>query len=275
MRHISSMSTRRRLVAVLAVVGILAVGGAAWAYFTSSGSGTGAGATGSLGSPAPVTGSPSGSTVAVSWATVTDPGSGNFGYYVTRAPYPSGATVPVCSSSATSLLSGTTCNDTSVPSGNYTYTVTVVYNSWTHSAASGEVTVANIAPSASAPGVSATTHYGTNPYWVNSENVTLMDSPNTNGGSAIAKVTYYYCLTSQGSCTNASTANWTQIASSTTTGTWTYTWTSASLPADGTYYLMATATNADPQTSVPSSSTEVGVDTTPPSVSTPSVNGFS
>jgi hypothetical protein len=42
------MSTRRRLVSVLAVVGVLAVGGAAWAYFTSHGSGTGHGSTGSM-----------------------------------------------------------------------------------------------------------------------------------------------------------------------------------------------------------------------------------
>ena len=142
-----------------------------------------------------------------------------------------------------------------MPSGNYTYTVTVVFNSWTTSATSSEVTVANVAPSASAPGVGATARYGTNEYWVNHENVTLTDSPNTNGGSAIPKVTYCFCLTSQSSCTNASTANWTQIAASTTAGTWTYTWTNTSLAADGTYYLMATATNADPLTSTPSSST--------------------
>ena len=40
--------TTGRLVAVLAVVGVLAVGGAAWAYFTSSGSGTGHASTGTM-----------------------------------------------------------------------------------------------------------------------------------------------------------------------------------------------------------------------------------
>ena len=39
---------RGRLVAVLAVVGVLAVGGAAWAYFTSSGSGSGSASTGTM-----------------------------------------------------------------------------------------------------------------------------------------------------------------------------------------------------------------------------------
>jgi hypothetical protein len=48
MRHAPSMSARRRLVAVLAVVGVLAVGGAAFAYFTSSGSGTGGATTGTM-----------------------------------------------------------------------------------------------------------------------------------------------------------------------------------------------------------------------------------
>jgi hypothetical protein len=41
-------SIRGRLVAVLAVVGVLAVGGVAWAYFTSSGSGSGHASTGTM-----------------------------------------------------------------------------------------------------------------------------------------------------------------------------------------------------------------------------------
>lgn len=42
------LSIRGRLIAVLAVVGVLAVGGAAGAYFTSSGSGSGHGTTGTM-----------------------------------------------------------------------------------------------------------------------------------------------------------------------------------------------------------------------------------
>jgi hypothetical protein len=48
MRIAPGMSTRRRLIAVLAVVGVLAVGGAAWAYFTSHGSGSGHASTGTM-----------------------------------------------------------------------------------------------------------------------------------------------------------------------------------------------------------------------------------
>jgi len=42
------MRRRRRLVSVLAIVGVLAVGAAAWAYFTSSGSGSAHASTGSM-----------------------------------------------------------------------------------------------------------------------------------------------------------------------------------------------------------------------------------
>jgi hypothetical protein len=255
------MSTRRRLVAVLAVVGVLAVGGAAWAYFTSSGSGTGAANVGTLAAPTHVTGTPTGSTVAVSWTGVTDPGSGTFGYYVTRTPYPSGTTVNVCGSSPTALLSGTSCNDTSVPSGNYTYTVTSVYNSWTNSASSSEVTVVSTPPSASAPGVSAIVNYGTNPYWVNKENVTLTDTPSTNGGSAIASVSYYDCATAVAPCTSS---NWTPIGSGSVGPNWSSTWNGTSLPADGTYDVVAIATNSGSISSTTSSATEAGIDTTAP-----------
>ncbi len=48
MRHAPSMSSRRRLITILAAVGVLAVGAAAWAYFTSHGSGSGHGSTGTM-----------------------------------------------------------------------------------------------------------------------------------------------------------------------------------------------------------------------------------
>ena len=199
-------------VAVAVTVGALAIVGGAWAYFTSSGSGTGAASVGSLSAPTNVTGTQSGSTVAVSWTGVTDPGPGTFGYYVTRTPVPSGATVNVCSSSPTSLLPATptTCNDSSVPTGTYTYTVTAVYNSFSASG-SGQVTVAG-PPTASVPGISAATTYSTNPVWVNKEDVTLTDSPSANGGPAVTSVSYYYCAVSAAPCTNS---NWTSIGTTT------------------------------------------------------------
>ena len=106
---------------------------------------------------------------------------------------------------------------------------------------------------------------------MNSENVTLGDTPSTNGGPAVASVTYYYCLTSH-PCTSS---NWTSIGTSSGGGTWSVIWTNTNLPADGTYDVVAAATNASSMASATSSATEVGIDTTPPTVSTPSVNGFS
>jgi hypothetical protein len=48
MRRPQILSRRRRLVSVLAAVGVLAVGAAAWAYFTSSGSGSAHASTASM-----------------------------------------------------------------------------------------------------------------------------------------------------------------------------------------------------------------------------------
>ena len=133
------------------------------------------------------------------------------------------------------------------------------------------------APIASAPVANATISYSTAPTWFDKEPVTLTDSPSVNGGTPVASVTYFYCLKSNVLCTNTSIANWTSIGTSTASGSnWTLTWASASLPPDGTYNLMATATNSSSVTSGPSStSTQIGIDTTPPTVSTPSVNGVS
>ena len=114
--------------------------------------------------------------------------------------------------------------------------------------------------------------YGSNPVWVNSENVTFTDNPSPNGGSAVASVAYYYCPASNAPC---SSANWTPIGTATSGGTWSVTLPSTSLPADQTYDVVATATNMAPITSSVSVATGVGVDTTPPTVATPSVNGIS
>jgi hypothetical protein len=48
MRHRRNTSVRRGFVAVVLVVGVVALGGAAWAYFSTSSSGSGHGASGSM-----------------------------------------------------------------------------------------------------------------------------------------------------------------------------------------------------------------------------------
>ena len=149
-------ASRFLTLAMFACGGVLAVG-LAWAYWTGSGTGTASGDVTSITAPGSVTAAatPGSPTVPVSWAATTGPGGGAIdGYYVSRmlGSTPS----PACGTSSASLLGpGTTsCNDTSVPSGTYTYTVTAVFHSWTAvSAASAAVTVNALANFAvSAPG---------------------------------------------------------------------------------------------------------------------------
>jgi hypothetical protein len=150
--------TRRRLVkAGLTVIALLAVVVSAWAYWTTQGSGSAAATAGTLGAPTNVAASATGSTVSVSWTGSTlSNGTPAQGYFVTRTNISTSATSAACGSSASSLVSGTSCSDTSVPNGNYTYKVTAVYHTWTaESAASGNVTVAAVTLdhfSVSAPG---------------------------------------------------------------------------------------------------------------------------
>jgi len=127
------------------------------------------------------------------------------------------------------------------------------------------------APSPSAPVPSATTHYSTSPYWVNAETVGLTDTVTYSGAGTVSSVSYYYCSTS--SCT---ASNGTFIGTSTTGSSWSVNWTiTSNVPTnDGVYYVVAVATDSLNNVGT-SSTTEIGIDRTPPTVSTPSVNGYS
>lgn len=180
----------------------------------------------------------------------------------------------------TNTVTASTYNSTS---GAFTYTFASTnfgtqYGSYTVSASvsdelgnsgSGSVgfTYDNSVPIASAPSVSATVTYGTNPVWVNHETVTLTNSPSDPGGSGAASVAYYYCP-GTGSCTSA---NWASIGSSSAGGSWSVAVSDASL-ADGTYEIVAVATGDNGNTSAVSSSTPVGVDSMAPTVSAPTVS---
>ena len=125
-------------------------------------------------------------------------------------------------------------------------------------------------PSPAPPGVSATTNYtdSNGVYWVNAETVNLTDVV-TPGAGTVSTVAYYYCTTS--SCT---ASNGTFIADG-SGGSWSYSWSASNLPgSDGTYYVIAVATDSLSNVGT-SSATEIGIDRTPPTVSTPSVNGQS
>ena len=130
--HPSRAALGGRIAAVvLMVLGLLGLGSSAWAYWTSSGVGTGAATTATLNAPGtPVITHTSGTqSVGVSWAA---PSGGVLpeGYYVTRVSQPGGVQVHVCGS-PTVLVVPTSCVDNPVPAGSFHYLVTAVYRSWT------------------------------------------------------------------------------------------------------------------------------------------------
>jgi hypothetical protein len=141
LRHRRATGRRLPVAAALLVSGVLALLGSipASAYWQSVGSGVGMVGTGTLAAPTNVTASASGTTVTVRWTASTGSVAAT-GYLLTRTS--GGAAVPVCGTSTGTLVTDTSCTDTAVPVGTYTYTVTAVYRSWTAvSAASGSVTV--------------------------------------------------------------------------------------------------------------------------------------
>ncbi len=135
----------RKRAAATALVALLVLAVGAFAFWSASGSGTASGSVGSLNAPsgASAASTAGSSTVAVSWTSSSLSNGGSpTGYYVRRW---SGATPTIAGGtcgSPTSPVNQTSCNDTSVADGIYTYTIVAVYHSWTaESAHSSSVTV--------------------------------------------------------------------------------------------------------------------------------------
>jgi hypothetical protein len=127
-------------------------------------------------------------------------------------------------------------------------------------------------PTAPAPGATAAVTFGTSPLFVNHEVVTLTDAA-TDAHSGVSSVSYYYCTGASGSCTSA---NWTAIGSSTTSaGNFSATTNAFVSSPDGPYQIVAIAVDNVGNSTGPSAATPVTVDTTPPTVSRPTVNGNS
>ena len=129
----------RAFAALLAFV-VLLPATPADAHWAAAGWATGSAATGTLAAPTGVTvpqfSLPS---VAVSW-TASAGSPTPTGYYVTRTS--GGTTTAACASSAAALLATTSCTDTAVPAGTYTYRVVAAWRSWTATAvAASDVTV--------------------------------------------------------------------------------------------------------------------------------------
>jgi hypothetical protein len=142
-RRVARRMTSRTSIVIAVVVAIVAATtGLAFAYWSTSGSGTATASTGTLHEPTSVSAaSTAGSgTAVVSWTASAGPLAPD-GYYVARTNA-SHVTSAACNTNSTTLNAGTTCNDTSLAAGSYTYVVTAVYRSWTAtSAASTAVTV--------------------------------------------------------------------------------------------------------------------------------------
>ncbi len=109
------------------------------AYLTGSGGSAHApGTVGSLAAPTITAASAGAGTVALTWTPVSAPAGAAVTYYVTRA----GGTVGGnCPSSAATATSSTSCTDSGLTKGSYSYTVTAIWQSWSTTSASTPVTV--------------------------------------------------------------------------------------------------------------------------------------
>ncbi|RNM17305.1 beta strand repeat-containing protein [Nocardioides pocheonensis] len=134
---------RRTSVALAVVTGFVALTtGIAFAFWSSTGTGTATASTGTLSAPTGTTASTTAGSgaVSVSWNAPTT-GVAPSGYTVSRVL--GGSSVSVCGT-GTILVTGTSCSDTSVPDGTYTYVVTSIRGGWTAAGtASAPVTVTN------------------------------------------------------------------------------------------------------------------------------------
>jgi Bacterial Ig-like domain len=139
-----------RRAAVLALVGLAVLAGGALAYFHGVGHGSGSASVGTLSAPTNVTASvPSGNgTVHVTWNASS--GHAPQGYYLLRHRS-GGGTAAACGTSASSPTTATSCDDTRVADGTYTYTVVAKDRSFT--AASADSNAVNVINDLVAPTV--------------------------------------------------------------------------------------------------------------------------
>lgn len=188
-------------------------------------------------------------------------------YTLTRYPAAGGSAV-VISNNCVLGGSSLTCTDTP-GDGTWQYTDTPTYGTnWVgmESAKSGTVLVDTTGPTVSAPIVGSPHSYVNGITYVNN-GVGLTDTA-SDAGSGVKSITYYWCTGSIQTCTSA---NGTQIGLA-STSPYPVTWSSQ--PADAAYTIVAVGLDNVGNTTT-SSPTFVTVDNTPPTVSTPSVNGIS
>ena len=225
----SRHAVRRALTLAGAVIGIyLALGGGAFAYWTVTGGGHGNASAGTLAKVTGVSASPGGTSAGgafgVTWTAISTPVGVTPSYVVRR--HAGASSVIVCTTAATS------CSDSGVGDGSFTYTVTAALHNWAgaESDASGTVTVDTSAPTigakpsspsaSTAPSI-AFTHgsYSTFRCRLDSGSFTACSSPQAltalNGGLGLSNGSHTFqvrALDAQGSPTQTASSTWTVAA---------------------------------------------------------------
>jgi hypothetical protein len=131
----------KRRIVILVVAPLLALlgAGAAWAFWTATGSGTASASTGTINAPTAVAASTTAGsgTVNVSWTASAPSASGAIpsGYYVTRVRNSDSVAANACGTSPSLPTHSSSCAD-SVEDGTYHYVVTAVMATWTAASSS-------------------------------------------------------------------------------------------------------------------------------------------
>jgi hypothetical protein len=237
------------------VILTLGVATGAWAFWTTQGSGSATAAVATLSTPGNVAASTSASTstVSVSWSASTLSSGGPVqGYYVTRKNVVTSQTTAACGSSASALISGTSCSDTSVADGSYTYVVIALYHSWTAaSAASNQVTVQ---ADATAPSIGVSFPAEGGLYKASAWNAGCSPSPGICGtasdSSGVGSVAVSILGQSSGKYWDGAGFNNASETFNPASGTtsWRY---GLALPADGAYTVHVRATDGAGNTTAP------------------------
>jgi hypothetical protein len=115
-----------RLTGAALLVALIAIAcGTAFAYFSTTGTGSASTGISKLNSPAITSAIPAtGGTVVLAWEAVSAPGSGTVTYTVSRDGGSAGGT-------CASTLTANTCTDSGLAVGTYSYVVTATWRSWT------------------------------------------------------------------------------------------------------------------------------------------------
>jgi hypothetical protein len=106
------------------------------AYWAAGGTGTGSGSVATLAAPTISSATPGNGTATLIWSAVSPPGSGSVSYYVLRDGGSPAGNCPTQAAQSSVL----TCTDSGLSVGTHSYTVTVVYRSWTATSSPAQVT---------------------------------------------------------------------------------------------------------------------------------------